>query len=364
MTEKPKNNESLLLQNIVKVFPQRGNDTAEVRAVDDVSITINDGEFVTLLGPSGCGKTTTLRLIAGFEQPTEGKIVLHGKDITHHAPNVRDMAMVFQSYALFPHMTVSENVEYGLRVNGETKQSRESKVQTTLELVGLTGLGDRQPNELSGGQQQRVALARSLVMEPSVLLFDEPLSNLDAKLRVQMRSEILALQRRLGLTSVYVTHDQEEAMALSDRIVIMNNGKIEQVGDPRDVYRFPESQFVADFIGRANFVETTAIAIEDNQPIITLFGNQVTIPTHYGVKEGQTVTAVLRPESISLGESGDDTVAIVEQVMYLGSEIEYLVRYQGDEYIVLELNPYANKIFEVGEHASILVTPEAIHLLL
>ncbi|MCC6891981.1 MAG: ABC transporter ATP-binding protein, partial [Anaerolineae bacterium] len=214
----------LKLESIVKAFPDRSGNSV-VRAVDDVSLNIHNGEFLTLLGPSGCGKTTTLRLIAGFEMPTSGRILLEGKDITPQPPNKRDMALVFQNYALFPHMSVFDNVAYGLQTRGLPSKQIKDKVQAALNMIGLEGLGDRRPNQLSGGQQQRVALARSLVMEPRILLFDEPLSNLDAKMRVQMRSEIHLLQRRLGITSIYVTHDQIEAMALSDRIVVMNKGK-------------------------------------------------------------------------------------------------------------------------------------------
>ena len=231
----------LRLQDLTKTFADRSGH-GELTAVDDITLDIYDGEFLTLLGPSGCGKTTTLRLIAGFEMPSSGQIILDGKDVTGRPPNKRDMALVFQSYALFPHMSVYDNVAYGLQVQRRPRHEIQQRVQETLDLVGLAGLGDRRPNELSGGQQQRVALARALIVEPSVLLFDEPLSNLDAKLRVQMRSEILSLHRRLNITSVYVTHDQIEAMALSDRIVVMNEGHIEQIDEPQQVYRHPRTR--------------------------------------------------------------------------------------------------------------------------
>src|SRR5665648_2954 len=244
----------LTLENITKVFPAHGN-VGEVTAVHNVSLEINKGELVTLLGPSGCGKTTTLRMIAGFEFPNEGKIILDGKEINSLPPHNRDMSMVFQSYAIFPHLTVYENVAYGLNVQRLNKKIISERVNQVLDLVHLEGLGDRPPGQLSGGQQQRVALARALVMEPKVLLMDEPLSNLDAKLREEMRTEIRLRQQQLSITSVYVTHDQIEAMTLSDRIVVMNQGIIEQIGTPVEVYRFPISRFVADFIGRANFVD-------------------------------------------------------------------------------------------------------------
>jgi iron(III) transport system ATP-binding protein len=224
----------LTLENITKIFPSRGN-IAEVVAVHDVNLEIQKGELVTLLGPSGCGKTTTLRMIAGFEFPTSGTIALDGREINSLPPHKRDMSMVFQSYALFPHLTVFENIAYGLNVQRLNKKTIAERVGRVLDLVHLQGYGDRAPGQLSGGQQQRVALARALVMEPKVLLMDEPLSNLDAKLREEMRTEIRRIQKTLNITSVYVTHDQIEAMTLSDRIVVMNEGLIEQIGSPVEV---------------------------------------------------------------------------------------------------------------------------------
>ena len=243
----------LELKNISKYFQSRDG-SGEVRAVDAATVGIERGQFVTLLGPSGCGKTTTLRLIAGFEFPTYGDIVLDGKNINELPPNRRDMAMVFQSYAIFPHLNVFENIAYGLKIKRLSSQEIKQKVANVLTLTELQGLENRAPNQLSGGQQQRVALARALVMEPKVLLFDEPLSNLDAKLRVQMRSEIRRIQQELGITSVYVTHDQDEAMVLSDQIVVMNKGRVQQTGKAIEIYRHPQTRFVADFIGRANFL--------------------------------------------------------------------------------------------------------------
>ena len=243
----------LELRQISKYFTARDG-SGEVRAVDDVNIDIRQGQFVTLLGPSGCGKTTTLRLIAGFEFPTYGDILLDGKAVNELPPNRRDMAMVFQSYAIFPHLNVFENIAYGLKIKKLSGQEIKRKVSQVLTLTELQGLENRAPNQLSGGQQQRVALARALVMEPKVLLFDEPLSNLDAKLRVQMRSEIRRIQQELGITSVYVTHDQDEAMVLSDLIVIMHKGRIQQADTALEIYRRPHNRFVADFIGRANFL--------------------------------------------------------------------------------------------------------------
>lgn len=353
---------SLILENVSKVFPQREGQ-GEVRAVDQVSLTIHEGEFLTLLGPSGCGKTTTLRLISGFELPSAGLILLDGKDISNRPPNKRDMAMVFQSYALFPHMTVFNNIAYGLRVKHVARKELRERVEKVLDLMNLSGLGGRRPHELSGGQQQRVALARSLVVEPRVLLFDEPLSNLDAKLRVQMRVEIRNLQRRLNITSVYVTHDQVEAMALSDRIVVMNGGRIEQIGAPEDIYRHPTSRFVADFIGRANFLTSTVESAGDGSASVSLFGQPVRVPVGFHTAPGDQVTAVLRPEALSLVDDPARQQVVVEQAMYLGSSIEYVVRAGDQELIVVETDPRAERVFREGQTSGVRFVPETVHLL-
>src|SRR5687768_16528911 len=251
------------LQNVSKHF-------GSVVAVNDIRLDITAGSLVTLLGPSGCGKTTTLRMIAGLELPTAGRILIGGRDVTLLPPNERDVSMVFQSYALFPHMTVLENVSYGLADAALSKAQRLEKAREGLRLVGLEGYDERLPSELSGGQQQRVACARALVLEPQVLLFDEPLSNLDAKLRRRMREEIRDLQQRLHLTSIYVTHDQEEALAVSDKIVVMNNGTIAQEGSPADLYERPADAFVADFIGGANLVRCEVVGRQGGKAIVRL----------------------------------------------------------------------------------------------
>src|SRR5512136_1704676 len=289
----------LTLENITKVFPPRGS-ASEVTAVHNVNLDIEKGELVTLLGPSGCGKTTTLRMIAGFEFPTSGRIILDGQEINPLPPHKREMSMVFQSYAIFPHLNVSENIAYGLNVQRLSKSIIKERVNKVLDLVHLEGYGDRAPTQLSGGQQQRVALARALIMEPKVLLMDEPLSNLDAKLREQMRTEIRRIQKRLGITSVYVTYDQIEAMTLSDRIVVMNQGIIEQIGTPVEVYRFPNSRFVADFIGRANFVQGTVLERRDGQLVLDSLGAALTAPTSAEYAKGEVVTLVARPEMIEI----------------------------------------------------------------
>lgn len=352
----------LELKNITKKFAARDG-KGTVTAVDDVSLVIEEGEFVTLLGPSGCGKTTTLRLMAGFELPTEGRIMLDGQDITTRPPNRRDMAMVFQSYALFPHMSVFNNIGYGLRVRGTPRNTLKTKVNDMLAQIGLPNLGSRRPNELSGGQQQRVALARALVMEPRVLLFDEPLSNLDAKLRVQMRSEIRSLQQRLNITSVYVTHDQVEAMAMSDRIVVMNNGKIDQIGKPDEIYRHPRTRFVADFIGRANFLDAKIESVAGGQATVNLLGRTIDLPAVNGAASGQQLTAVLRPEGLKLRKDETLPQATIEQVMYLGSEIEYIVEVLGKRLIVVESDPRTEVIFEAGQAVGLDFFPNTVHLL-
>ena len=272
-----------------------------MRAVDDVSIDIHQGQFVTLLGPSGCGKTTTLRLIAGFEFPTHGDILLDGKAVNELPPNRRDMAMVFQSYAIFPHLNVFENIAYGLKIKKLSSQEVKRKVSQVLTLTELQGLENRAPNQLSGGQQQRVALARALVMEPKVLLFDEPLSNLDAKLRVQMRSEIRRIQQELGITSVYVTHDQDEAMVLSDLIVIMHKGRIQQADTALEIYRRPNNRFVADFIGRANFLPVDIVERTAAGWTVRFQDVNVGVPAAADtLGSGQRGLLMVRPESIRL----------------------------------------------------------------
>jgi iron(III) transport system ATP-binding protein len=292
-----------------------------VKAVDDISMELAGGSFVTLLGPSGCGKTTTLRMIAGFETPTAGRIRIDGRDIARLTPDKRGMGMVFQSYALFPHLTVHDNVAFGVQLLGRKGEELERAIDAALDLVNLHGLGARRISELSGGQQQRVALARAMAIEPRVLLFDEPLSNLDAKLRVSLRSEIRRIQQALGTTSVYVTHDQAEAMALSDVVVIMNAGRIEQAGPPDEVYRRPATRFVADFIGRANFLEGTVQAVAGESIDVSLMGVTMSIAAGGGHTPGGAAVVVVRPESVRVG--GGTLRARVKGSTFLGSYVEY-----------------------------------------
>ncbi len=296
-----------------------------VKAVDDVSFAVAAGTLVTLLGPSGCGKTTTLRMIAGLEMATAGRIVIGGRDVTKLPATDRDVSMVFQSYALFPHMSVQENVSYGLKLSGHSKDEVRERTEAGLALVGLKGYGSRSPSELSGGQQQRVAVARALVLEPEVLLFDEPLSNLDAKLRRQVREEIREIQTSLGLTVVYVTHDQEEALAVSDRIIVMNNAVIAQMGTPRQLYEAPDTAFVADFIGEANILPCVVEDVTDGRAQVRIDGMTVTLAAR-GVGKGPARLAV-RPNRILLAPAAAKSgfTGTLRKATYVGSHWEYSV---------------------------------------
>lgn len=343
----------LTLKNITKVFPSRGS-VGEVTAVYNVNLEIEKGELVTLLGPSGCGKTTTLRMIAGFEFPTSGEIILDGQHINSLPPHKRDMSMVFQSYAIFPHLTVFENVAYGLNVQRLPKAEILDRVDKVLALVHLEGYGQRAPTQLSGGQQQRVALARALVMEPKVLLMDEPLSNLDAKLREEMRTEIRRIQKELSITSVYVTHDQIEAMTLSDRIVVMNLGIIEQIGTPVEMYRFPRSHFVANFIGRANFLP--AVVLEQRNGLLTVksLGETLRLSNVKGeFSSGMEASLIVRPEMVKIKKSGELYKGVIRRAVFLGDVIEYDVEIAGQLITGLETDPNVVSLFPEGEMVSV-----------
>lgn len=343
----------LTLENITKVFAARGG-VREVKAVDNVSLEIHKGELITLLGPSGCGKTTTLRMIAGFEFPTEGSIILDGVQINSLPPHKRDMSMVFQSYAIFPHLNVFENISYGLNVQRLSRDVITARVNRVLELVHLEGYGHRAPTQLSGGQQQRVALARALVMEPKVLLMDEPLSNLDAKLREEMRTEIRRIQKEMNITSVYVTHDQIEAMTLSDRIVVMNQGIIEQVSTPLEMYRFPNSRFVANFIGRANFIAATVVDQLERDLTVTALGKTLTLKNvQRQFKKQESVTLIVRPEMVRVKSEGELFEGLIRRAVYLGDVMEYDVEIGGELMTGIESDPYVMDMFPEGQQVSV-----------
>ncbi|MBP3751633.1 MAG: ABC transporter ATP-binding protein [Pyramidobacter sp.] len=315
----------LTLNNVNKTFIKDGE---EFHAVSDVNLSVNTGEFLTFLGPSGCGKTTTLRMVAGFEMPTTGSILMGDRDITYMPANERNIGFVFQNYALFPHMKIFDNVAYGLRVRGESKTDIARKVREGLALVGLEKAEERYPNQLSGGEQQRVALARVLVLRPSLLLMDEPLSNLDAKLRIHMRSEIRRIQQELSLTCLYVTHDQKEALTMSDRIMVMNRGRIEQVGTPMEIYADPASAFVADFIGQANLIPGTLVAEEGDIGVFESHG--VRVKARLGRQTppavGKEALLIVRPENLSFAESDNALPIVVEHCLFEGDRLDYQAR--------------------------------------
>ena len=322
---------SVKLVDVTKTFSG-----GKVVATDHVSLEIKDGEFFTLLGPSGCGKTTLLRLIAGFYYPDSGEIYFDDKNVTEVPPYERETGMVFQNYALWPHMTVFDNIAYGLKIRKLPKEEVKQHVKEALELVHLEGMEDRMPHQLSGGQQQRVALARAVVIKPKVLLLDEPLSNLDAKLRIEMRSELVRLQRELGITAIYVTHDQEEAMAISQRLAILRSGRIQQVGTPKEVYEKPQNYFVADFIGQCTFFEGIVEKVE---------GEYITVKTKHGpllkgkrtnhnytFKVGDPAVCAIRPEDFHLNKPSDQVNSIkgkIRLITFLGQYNQIFINVNG-----------------------------------
>jgi len=343
--------------------------SGEVLAVDDVNLEVNTGELVTILGPSGCGKTTTLRMIAGFEYPTSGSILIGDKDVAKIPPNKRGLSMVFQSYALFPHLTIYENVAYGLRVQKLPANEIRERTERALDLMQLTTMAKRYPSQVSGGQQQRIALARAIVIEPSVLLFDEPLSNLDAKLREYMRDELRKLQKRLGITSLYVTHDQSEAMAISDRVVIMKEGRIRQVGTPREIYAFPQSRFVADFMGKANFLEVEVLGTDGESARIDIGGKTFIVPRAGRVRPNSgSALLVVRPEALRLislanVENEIPLKGCVDRFTYFGNIARYEVTTENGPLLIESYNPEASSIFEEGDNVGVLIDFESVRLL-
>jgi iron(III) transport system ATP-binding protein len=347
------------LRGVTKSF---GKGPGKVPAVRDFTFDFAPGKLTTLLGPSGCGKTTVLRCLAGFYEPEEGEILIGGQRVNGLPPYERPTGTVFQHYALFPHLTVFENVAYGLKIQKVPPAKIREKVARGLELLRLAGMEGRHPNQLSGGQQQRVAIARVLVTEPQVLLFDEPLSNLDAKLRVYMRGEIRALQERLGLTAVYVTHDQEEAMSISETIVIMNQGRIEQAGHPWEIYRRPQTPFVAEFIGTTNFLKGEIVEAGERGLLVRVAEKVIPVPRKDGFKIGEKILVVTRPEMIRFGD--EETAAlpgVIREVSFLGSMARYWVEVQGGDRVQVD-EPNPKGFREKGTAARLILDPEALHL--
>ena len=339
----------------------------EIYAARDVVLDVRPGEFLTLLGPSGCGKTTVLRIIAGFEKPDAGRIRFDGEDVTDLPANQRNIGFVFQNYALFPHLSVFENVAYGLRVRGLVPEDIGQRVSEVLALVGLAGYEPQFSGQLSGGEQQRVALARAIVIRPKVLLCDEPLSNLDAKLRVQMRHEIHQLQRRLGITMVYVTHDQEEAMAVSDRIAVINQGGVVQEGTAQDLYYRPGSHFVATFVGRVNLVPGTVADVVDGKITVAALGTVIVAPAAMeGVTRGDPVELMLRPESIELVRDGGARTPLEATVVsrtFLGEKTEYLLQCGGQTLQAVRYNAGPRDVIPDGATVWLRLAEDAVTVL-
>jgi putative spermidine/putrescine transport system ATP-binding protein len=338
----------------------------ETVAVDTFNLEVAPGEFVSFLGPSGCGKTTTLRMVAGFELPTSGTIRLAGKDVTFAKPNERNIGMVFQSYALFPNMTVGQNVGFGLKVRGKSKAEIEKRVHEMLELVQLRHLEKRYPYQLSGGQQQRVALARALAIRPQVLLLDEPLSALDAKIRISLRAEIRAIQRELGITAIYVTHDQEEALSISDRIVVMNMGQMEQVGTPFEIYNFPKTQFVANFVGSLNNAD--AEVLDPSNGILAMDGVHLKTADAdmSNRRKGDKVKISIRPERLSFAsEQTKDNVmdCTVENITFLGSVVRIQVKIGNTKFNMDTFNNPFLELPKIGAKEQVTCSREAVLVL-
>jgi putative spermidine/putrescine transport system ATP-binding protein len=334
-------------------------------AVQDFNLQVEKGELVSFLGPSGCGKTTTLRMIAGFETPTQGSIKVDGEDITYRPPNQRNVGMVFQAYALFPNMTVADNIGFGLKIARRPMAEIQQRVNEMLDLIHMPGLGSRYPYQLSGGQQQRVALARALAIRPQVLLLDEPLSALDAKIRVSLRAEIRAIQHQLGITAIYVTHDQEEALSISDRVVVMNNAQIEQVGPPFEIYNFPKTEFVAHFVGTLNTVQ--AQVIDPSAGRLRLENQEIMAAQPLiGAHPGDTVMVALRPERLSFASEGQKAnllTCTVETITFLGSIVRITMKIGRTSFYMDTFNNPFLALPEIGQTIQITCSAEAVLVL-
>ena len=326
----------------------------EQLVLDDLNLSVHENEFLTLLGPSGCGKTTTLRILGGFESPDKGQVIFDGQDITHLPPNKRNLNTVFQKYALFSHMSVSENIAFGLKISGKSDAYIKDKIRYALKLVNLEGYENRLPDSLSGGQQQRIAIARAIVNEPRLLLLDEPLGALDLKLRQDMQYELIRLKNELGITFIYVTHDQEEALTMSDTIVVMNQGYIQQMGSPEDIYNEPQNAFVADFIGESNIIE--GVMIQDR--LVQILGAKLDcVDTGFG--QNKPVDVVIRPEDVDLVEPEKGTITgVVTHLIFKGVHYEMEVQANGFEWLV-----HSTDLFPVGQKVGIHVDPFDIQIM-
>ena len=346
----------ITFKNICKSYD---NKTQVLKGID---LEVEEGELLTLLGPSGCGKSTLLRCLAGLEQVQQGHILLERRDITDLDARQRQIGMVFQQYSLFPNMTVEQNMAFGLKIQRLSKAEINDRITEALAMVGLQDKAEAYPAQLSGGQQQRVALARALVIEPSVLLFDEPLSNLDAKLRVTMRTEIRKIQQKVGITAIYVTHDQSEAMSISDKIIIMSQGKVEQIGTPREIYYHPSSKFVADFIGEANFLDAKVKTVNGEKAVIDVVGQELEVNNFAHAEPGADAPLVIRPEGATLAEQGL-LEATVSLSTFMGSYQYYEVMVGAMLLEITDYNPVNRRIYEVGEKAYLDFDPKGVYIL-
>ncbi len=346
-------------------FEKISKNFGDVEVLRNISFEIKEGEFFFLLGPSGCGKTTLLRIIAGFETPSSGKLYFNGKDVINIPPEKRNVGMVFQNYAVWPHMTVFENISYGLKLRKMPRDEIEKKVDEVLKLVQLNGYEDRFPSQLSGGQQQRVAVARSLVVNPGLLLFDEPLSNLDAKLRIEMRNELKDIQKRSGITSIYVTHDQKEALSMADYMVILNGGKIEQMGRPIDVYNFPKNKFVAGFVGEINFIKgVVKFQKGEDVKVLTEIG-EINGKSKKEFKKDEKVVASIRPQHIKFADKTFEKnyfKAILKDFTFMGEYEQFLISVGNERLNVLDFGALSN-IPEIDESINIYFPPEKVIIL-
>ena len=347
--------DSLVIKDLEKKF-------GDVEVLKKINLNVEEGEFVSLLGPSGCGKTTTLRIIAGLLEKSSGEVVINGNNVENVPVHKRNNGMVFQNYALFPNMTVAQNVEYGLKQQKVSREERKKKVKEGLELVHLEWLGDRYPKQLSGGQQQRVALARALVLKPNLLLLDEPLSNLDAKLREEMQVEIRNIQKKLNVTTIFVTHDQKEALSMSDKIAVMNKGMIEQYGTPEDIYENPKTEFVATFLGYSNLIRGTVEGQEGDMLIVSSNFGQIRMPKKEGLSKGSRILASVRPERMTLSKTeqeGNSVGCQVTERVYVGNSIQYTVNTDTNVNVLITVSApdESNNLF-VGEKGYISWLPE------